>query len=47
MSIMFKVGGVALDEVVAYMRKNPEQFILHKDYDDLEKYLAVSGFLIL
>lgn len=44
MSIMFKVGGVALDEVVAYMRKNPEQFILHKDYDDLEKYLAVSGF---
>ena len=44
MSIMFKVGGVALDKVVEYIRKNPEQFILHKDYDDLEQYLAVSGF---
>lgn len=44
MSIMFKVGGVKREKIIAYMRKNPEQFILHKDYADLEGYLAVSGF---
>lgn len=47
MSIMFKLGGVELASVIAYMRENPEQFILHRDYDDLERYVAVSGFFDL
>lgn len=43
MTLMFKVGGVNFSEVIAYMRANPEQFVLSGSAD-LEKYLAVSGF---
>lgn len=43
MSLMFKMGGVELDKIAAYVRTNPEQFILNPSCD-LSKYLAVSGF---
>lgn len=46
MTLMFTVGGVDLDKTVAYVEKNPEQFILNKSCD-LKKYLAVSGFFSL
>ncbi|RVU97944.1 FAD-dependent oxidoreductase [Coriobacteriales bacterium OH1046] len=44
MSMIFKVGGIDFATVIAYIRQNPEQFILHKGYTQLEKYLVVSGF---
>lgn len=44
MSMIFKVGGIDFGKVISYMRQNPEQFILHKDYKQLDRYLAVSGF---
>lgn len=47
MTIVFKVGGVDLGKVVEYMRKRPEQFILQKDYTNLDQYVAVSGFFDL
>lgn len=43
MTLMFKAGGVELEKVIDYIKKNPEQFILNKSCD-IEKYLAVSGF---
>lgn len=43
MTLMFKVGGVDFAKVIAYMRENPQQFILGKE-GNLDDYLAVSGF---
>lgn len=43
MTLMFKVGGVNLLQVIEYIRNNPEQFVFSASVD-LEKYLAVSGF---
>ncbi|SCX74871.1 FAD-dependent oxidoreductase [Alkaliphilus peptidifermentans] len=43
MTLMFQVGGVDIKKVIAYVKSNPEQFILNKDCD-IDKYLAVSGF---
>lgn len=36
MSIILKVGGIDFEQVIDYMRRNPEQFILKKDYTQLE-----------
>ena len=46
MTLMFSVGGVDIPQIVKYVRKNPEQFILNRACD-LEQYLAVSGFFSL
>ena len=46
MTLMFGVENVNLQETVAYVHQNPEQFILNKDCD-LNQYLAVSGFFSL
>lgn len=46
MTLMFGVENVDLQETVAYVHQNPEQFILNKDCD-LTQYLAVSGFFSL
>jgi hypothetical protein len=46
MTLMFGVENVDLQETIAYVHHNPEQFILNKDCD-LNKYLAVSGFFSL
>lgn len=46
MTLMFKMGGVDLGKIRAYMKENPEQFILD-DEADIDKYLAVSGFFNL
>lgn len=43
MTLMFKLGGVDFAQVIDYMRKNPEQFVLSTSAK-LEEYLAVSGF---
>lgn len=43
MTLMFTIGGIRREETLAYIRKNPEQFIMDQRCD-LEKYLAVSGF---
>lgn len=47
MSMIFKVGGVDFEQVIDYMRRNPEQFIIKRGYTQLEDYLAVSGFFDL
>jgi len=46
MSLMFKVGGVNLQDVREYIKANPEQFIWRNDCD-VDGYLAVSGFFSL
>lgn len=43
MTMMFKLGGVQFDSIRAYIKENPEQFILGENID-LEKYVAVSGY---
>lgn len=47
MSMIFKVGGIDFEQVIDYMRRNPEQFIIKRGYTQLEDYLAVSGFFDL
>jgi hypothetical protein len=43
MSLMFKLSGVDLNVVRAYMKENPKEFVLD-DNVDLDGYVAVSGF---
>ncbi|MEG0691471.1 MAG: FAD-dependent oxidoreductase [Oscillospiraceae bacterium] len=46
MTMMFKLGGVDYDQIRAYIKENPEQFILGENID-LEKYVAISGYFDL
>lgn len=42
MSMLFTVGNVEMDKVIAYMKENAFDFVLRDDYD--YKYIGVSGF---
>ncbi|MDQ0253009.1 ribulose 1,5-bisphosphate synthetase/thiazole synthase [Evansella vedderi] len=46
MSMMFRMGKVNLEKVKEYMRNNPDDFVLAKDWDSFPM-VAVSGFFSL